>query len=105
LKKAKCGFIAAPTYRRIMNDQGEVAWDMDNWKFLLSGKDFNSIHPSRQRQATLNMEYGLYEVVTGIYQVWLRSGQHHFHQGQYRLDRHRSPHGEGDLARGPQVRQ
>jgi hypothetical protein len=52
-----------------MNDKGGVAWNMDNWDFLLQGKDYDSIHPSLQRQALLNMEYGLYEVVPGIYQV------------------------------------
>jgi alkyl sulfatase BDS1-like metallo-beta-lactamase superfamily hydrolase len=68
-EEAKRGFIAAPPYRQIKNDQGEVVWDIDKWNFLLNGKDYNSIHPSLQRQATLNMEYGLFEVVPGIYQV------------------------------------
>jgi alkyl sulfatase BDS1-like metallo-beta-lactamase superfamily hydrolase len=68
-EEAKRGFIAAPPYRKIMNDKGGVAWDIDNWNFLLQGKDYDSIHPSLQRQATLNMEYGLFEVVPGIYQV------------------------------------
>ena len=68
-QEAKRGFIAAPSYRQIMNDKGGVAWNMDNWNFLLSGKDYDSIHPSLQRQALLNMEFGLYEVVPGIYQV------------------------------------
>ena len=68
-EEAKRGFIAAPPYRKIMNDKGDVAWNMDNWDFLLSGKDYDSIHPSLQRQALLNMEYGLFEVVPGIYQV------------------------------------
>src|SRR5271167_2886743 len=68
-EEAKRGFIAAPPYRKIMTDKGDVAWDMDNWNFLLQGKDYNSIHPSLQRQALLNMEYGLFEVVPGIYQV------------------------------------
>jgi alkyl sulfatase BDS1-like metallo-beta-lactamase superfamily hydrolase len=68
-EEAKRGFIAAPPYRQIMNDKGDVAWNMGNWDFLLSGKDFDSIHPSLQRQALLNMEYGLFEVVPGIYQV------------------------------------
>lgn len=68
-QEAKRGFIAAPSSRKIMNDKGEVAWNMDNWDFLLKGKDYDSIHPSLQRQALLNMEYGLYEVVPGIYQV------------------------------------
>jgi alkyl sulfatase BDS1-like metallo-beta-lactamase superfamily hydrolase len=68
-EEARKGFIAAPPYRKIMQDNGGVAWDLDNWNFLLEGKDFASVHPSLQRQAILNMEYGLYEVVPGIYQV------------------------------------
>ena len=68
-EEAKKGFIAAPPYRKIMQDNGGVAWDLDNWNFLLEGKDFNSVHPSLQRQAILNMEYGLYEVIPGVYQV------------------------------------
>ena len=68
-EEAHHGFIAAPPYRQIMNDKGGVAWNMDNWDFLLKGQDYDSIHPSLQRQALLNMEYGLYEVVPGIYQV------------------------------------
>lgn len=68
-EEAKRGFIAAPSYRLIMNDKGGVAWNMDNWDFLLRGQDYDSIHPSMQRQALLNMEYGLYEVTPGIYQV------------------------------------
>jgi alkyl sulfatase BDS1-like metallo-beta-lactamase superfamily hydrolase len=66
---AKKGFIAAPPYRKIMSDKGSVAWDIDKWDFLLKGRDYDSIHPSLQRQAILNMEYGLFEVVPGIYQV------------------------------------
>jgi alkyl sulfatase BDS1-like metallo-beta-lactamase superfamily hydrolase len=68
-EEAKRGFIAAPTYRKIMSDKGTVAWNIDNWNFLLKGNDYDSIHPSLQRQAILNMEYGLFEVVPGIYQV------------------------------------
>jgi len=63
------GFIAAPDYTQIMADAGNVAWDMGRYDFLLDGKDFDSIHPSLQRQAILNMNYGLYEVMPGIYQV------------------------------------
>lgn len=69
-EESKKGFIAAPTYRKIMADAGNVAWDMASYDFLLQGKDFDSINPSLQRQAILNMAYGLYEVVPGkIYQV------------------------------------
>jgi alkyl sulfatase BDS1-like metallo-beta-lactamase superfamily hydrolase len=65
----KKGFIAAPDYKQIMAEAGHVAWDMGKYEFLLEGKDFDSIHPSLQRQAILNMNYGLYEVIPGIYQV------------------------------------
>ncbi len=69
-EEAKKGFIAEPDYKQIMADTGKVAWDMGSYQWLLQGKDFPSIHPSLQRQAVLNMAYGLYEVVPGrIYQV------------------------------------
>jgi alkyl sulfatase BDS1-like metallo-beta-lactamase superfamily hydrolase len=64
------GFIAAPKFRTIMADAGHVAWDMESYEWLRSGQDFDTIHPSLQRQAVLNMAYGLYEVLPGrIYQV------------------------------------
>jgi linear primary-alkylsulfatase len=68
-EEQKKGFIAAPDYREIMADEGHVAWSMGKYDFLLDGKEFKSIHPSLQRQAILNMNYGLYEVIPGIYQV------------------------------------
>lgn len=63
------GFIAEPEYKQIMAEAGHVAWDMEKYDFLLEDKDFKSIHPSLQRQAYLNMNYGLYEVIPGIYQI------------------------------------
>jgi alkyl sulfatase BDS1-like metallo-beta-lactamase superfamily hydrolase len=69
-EEAKHGFIAAPPYKQIMAEAGNVAWDMGSYEFLLQGKDFDSVNPSLQRQAILNMAYGLYEVLPGkIYQV------------------------------------
>lgn len=69
-EEAKKGFVAAPPYKKIMADAGNVAWDMGSYDYLLQGKDFDSINPSLQRQAILNMAYGLYEVLPGkIYQV------------------------------------
>lgn len=69
-EEAHRGFIAAPPFQQIMADAGNVAWDMASYGFLLEGKDYQSINPSLQRQAILNMGYGLYEVVPGkIYQV------------------------------------
>ena len=68
--EAKKGFIAEPAYKQIKADAGHVAWDMESYQWLLSGKDFESIHPSLQRQAVLNMNWGLFEVVPGrVYQV------------------------------------
>jgi len=68
--EAKKGFIAAPPYKQIMAEVGNVAWDMGSYEWLLDGKDFPSIHRSLQRQAILNMAYGLYEVLPDkIYQV------------------------------------
>ncbi|MFK7864520.1 MAG: alkyl/aryl-sulfatase [Pseudohongiellaceae bacterium] len=64
------GFIAEPDSRQIIGAAGNVVWDMNRYQFLLEGDQFDSIHPSLQRQATLNMNFGLYEVVPDfLYQV------------------------------------
>jgi linear primary-alkylsulfatase len=69
-EEARRGFIAAPDYMQIMAEAGNVAWDMQSYQWLLEGKDYDSINPSLQRQATLNMAYGLFEVMPDkIYQV------------------------------------
>lgn len=69
-EEAKRGLIAAPDYKQIKADDGRVVWDIGSWEWLLDGKDYDSIHPSLQRQAILNMAYGLFEVLPGkIYQV------------------------------------
>ncbi|HYO85444.1 MAG TPA: alkyl sulfatase dimerization domain-containing protein [Dermatophilaceae bacterium] len=68
--ESKRGFIAAPAYRQIQAESGHVAWNIGAYDFLLDGEVFDSVHPSLQRQATLNMEYGLFEVLPdSIYQV------------------------------------
>ncbi|MYI02796.1 MAG: MBL fold metallo-hydrolase [Gammaproteobacteria bacterium] len=64
------GFLAEPDSRQITGSAGIIVWDLGGYDFLLAGEDFDSIHPSLQRQALLNMNYGLYEVVPDfIYQV------------------------------------
>jgi len=62
--EAQRGFIAAPGYKRIMAEAGNLAWDLGSYDFLLRCFDsvFDCIHPSLPRQAILNMAYGLYEV-------------------------------------------
>ncbi len=67
--EAKRGFIAAPEERQIRNADGEVVWDIGAFDFLLGEEDFDSIHPSLRRQALLNMNYGLYQLSSRIYQV------------------------------------
>jgi alkyl sulfatase BDS1-like metallo-beta-lactamase superfamily hydrolase len=68
-EEAQRGLIARPYFKQIPKDGGGISWDLGKFDFLLKGKDFDSIHPSLQRQAILNMTYGLYEVIPGIYQV------------------------------------
>ncbi|WP_373973850.1 MBL fold metallo-hydrolase [Chitinibacter sp. SCUT-21] len=64
------GLIAKPEYSVIRNEKGDIIWNIGSYDYLLDGKDFDSIHPSLQRQAILNMGYGLYEVVPNkVYQV------------------------------------
>jgi len=63
------GLIAAMKDLKIMADAGHVAWDMERFQFLNERTEFDSIHPSLLRQSVLNNNYGLYEVIPGIYQV------------------------------------
>jgi len=98
------GLVAEPDFRRITDGSGNVVWDMGRYDFLLSGEDFDSIHPSLQRQATLNMNFGLYEVVPGLrgdgtrhlltaHAGGHRRGEEHDHHTQRVRRRPRSQHG------------
>ena len=69
-EESRRGFVAEPKSRQIVAPDGHIVWDMTKYDFLLKGEEYDSIHPSLQRQATLNMNFGLYEVVPGfMYQV------------------------------------
>src|SRR5262245_55905860 len=68
-EEQKMGLIAPMKTMQIKADAGHVAWNMERFQFLDAKKDFDSIHPSLLRQAQLNNNYGLYEVIPGIYQV------------------------------------
>jgi len=68
-EEQKRGFIAPMKDLKIKSDAGHVAWDMERFQFLDKQDDFDSIHPSLLRQSKLNNNYGLYEVLPGIYQV------------------------------------
>jgi alkyl sulfatase BDS1-like metallo-beta-lactamase superfamily hydrolase len=65
----KKGLIAPMKEMKIMADGGNVAWDMERFQFVHQQEEFDSIHPSLLRQARLNNNYGVYEVIPGIYQV------------------------------------
>src|SRR5271169_1239341 len=68
-EEQKRGLIAPMRDLKIMADAGHVAWDMERFQFLEKQEEFDSIHPSLVRQSRLNNNYGLYEVIPGIYQV------------------------------------
>ncbi len=63
------GLIAEMTEMVIPSDAGHPAWDMTSFQFLDERDEFDSIHPSLHRISKLNNNYGLYEVIPGIYQV------------------------------------
>lgn len=69
LAEQKKGFIAPMKDLQIKADAGHLAWDMKRFQFLDEKDEFDSIHPSLLRQSRLNNNYGLYEVIPGIYQV------------------------------------
>jgi alkyl sulfatase BDS1-like metallo-beta-lactamase superfamily hydrolase len=66
---AEKGLIKRPEQVEIFNENGVLAWELGNYDFLLSEEYHDSINPSLERQARLNMLYGLYEVSDRIYQV------------------------------------
>ena len=63
------GLIAERAARQIMADAGNVAFDRSDYDFLDEPGEFDSIHPSMTRIGRLNNNFGLYEVIPGIYQV------------------------------------
>jgi alkyl sulfatase BDS1-like metallo-beta-lactamase superfamily hydrolase len=63
------GLIARMDRKQIAADAGHVAWDMARFDFVDAANAYDSVHPSLLRQAKLNQNYGLYEVVPGIYQI------------------------------------
>ena len=68
-EEAEKGFIAPLNSMIVKADAGHVAWDIERYQFFAEGRDFDSIHPSLQRQSELNQKIGLFEVIPGIYQV------------------------------------
>ncbi len=67
--EAAKGFIAQMPDPQIASDTGGIAWDRGSFDFIDEQDEFDSIHPSLHRISKLNQNYGLYEVIPGIYQV------------------------------------
>nr|WP_202914053.1 alkyl sulfatase dimerization domain-containing protein [Pigmentibacter ruber] len=64
------GLLAKPNDRFIKGSNGNIIWDFHFYDFLKTLTNTSSIHPSLYRQAVLNMEYGLFEVIPNkIYQI------------------------------------
>ncbi len=68
---ARRGFIDRPETLTIKDANGGIVWDLEQYKqFITPGsKAPDSVNPSLWRVAQLNLEYGLFEVTDGIYQV------------------------------------
>jgi len=63
------GLIKRPDDLIIKDLKGNVVWELGNYDFLNNAQYHDSINPSLERQARLNMSYGLYKVTDRIYQV------------------------------------
>ncbi|MCY1286002.1 putative alkyl/aryl-sulfatase YjcS [compost metagenome] len=70
-ENARRGFIAKPDTLTIKDANGKVVWDLESYKqyIALDKPAPDSVNPSLWRHAQLSMEYGLFKVTDGIYQV------------------------------------
>ncbi len=53
----------------IKNAQGRVVWSLREYAFLAAEEAPPTVNPSLWRQARLNLEHGLFQVVDGIFQI------------------------------------
>lgn len=70
-ERAQKGLIATQDVVTIKNEQGDVVWDLEEYKkfIILDAKAPDSVNPSLWRNAQLNVINGLFKVTDGIYQV------------------------------------
>jgi linear primary-alkylsulfatase len=66
---ASRGFLGTIENARITSAQGRVVWSLEPYGFLAAEQAPETVNPSLWRQARLNMQHGLFEVVPGVYQV------------------------------------
>ena len=62
------GLIEAAPELDVANESGRSVWGLKAYAFL-QGDCPDTVHPSLWRNARLNMQVGLYEVVAGVYQA------------------------------------
>jgi len=65
---ARRGFIASDAPVKIAGPDGRTAWELEPYAFI-QGDAPPTVNPSLWRQARLDGEHGLFEVVPGIHQV------------------------------------
>jgi alkyl sulfatase BDS1-like metallo-beta-lactamase superfamily hydrolase len=65
---ARRGFVTSLDEVIVKATDGRVVWDLEAYGSF-DGDAPDSVHPSLWRQAQLNLVHGLFEVVTGVYQV------------------------------------
>lgn len=68
---ARRGFIGKPDSLTIKDASGKLVWDLESYKqYIAEDRPApDSVNPSLWRHAQLSMQYGLFEVTDGIYQV------------------------------------
>lgn len=66
---ARRGFIGTLENAEYLNASGRKGWSMAPYAFLQEDKAPPSVHPSLWRQAQLNCEHGLFEVIDRVYQI------------------------------------
>ncbi len=63
------GFIATVPDATLMHASGKPIWSMAPYAFQQAEVAPDTVNPSLWRQSQLNLNHGLYEVVSGVYQV------------------------------------
>jgi len=69
IENAERGLIAAPERLEIKDADGNVVWSQDAFEFVEDAEAPDSANPSLWRHTQMNHNYGLFEVMPGIYQV------------------------------------
>ena len=66
---ARRGFVGTHANGVILSASGATLWNLPAYQFLETRDAPATVNPSLWRMARLNLNHGLFEVVTGVYQV------------------------------------